>query len=345
MSKIVHLGHWDKFLPPFIDFVEQHFDMSQHEFYFFGKIDKYPTSPRANLHLSDDLRLFDITTIYPLVNSLNNADKIILHGLFNSNIIKLLWLMPWLLKKCYWGMWGADLYAYEYRKKRLVKEFFRRSVIKNLGYILTYIKGDYALAQQWYGTKAQYQECFMYPSNLYKDASICKEKISSSINILVGNSADKSNNHLDVFQRLSQFSQENIRVYVPLSYGGKPEYVTQVIAEGKKLLGERVIPLTDMLPFDQYLALLAEIDIAIFNHNRQQAMGNIISLLSFGKKVFLRSDVTHWNFFQDQHIIVNDIESLDLLPLTEAEKEANLQKIKLFFSESNFIHQLNELFQ
>jgi len=345
MSKIVHLGHWDKFLPPFIDFVEQHFDMSQHEFYFFGKMDKYFIKPRANLHLSKDLFIVDLVTIYPLVKSLNNADKIILHGLFNSNIIKLLWLMPWLLKKCYWGMWGADLYAYEYRKRRPLKEFFRRGVIKKLGYIITYIKGDYELAQQWYGTKAHYQECLMYPSNLYKDASICKEKNSSSINILIGNSADKSNNHLDVFQRLCDFIQEDICVYVPLSYGGKPEYVNQVITEGNKLLGERFIPLTDMLPFNQYLALLAEIDIAIFNNNRQQAMGNIISLLSFGKKVFLRSDVTHWRFFQDQHIFLSDIESLDLLPLTEAEKEANLQKIKLFFSESNFIHQLNELFE
>jgi hypothetical protein len=34
--------------------------MSQHEFYFFGKMDKYFIPPRANLHLSKDLFIVDL---------------------------------------------------------------------------------------------------------------------------------------------------------------------------------------------------------------------------------------------------------------------------------------------
>jgi len=33
------------------------------------------------------------------------------------------------------------------------------------------------------------------------------------------------------------------------------------------------------MPLDEYLNLLAKIDIAIFNHKRKQAMGNITTLL------------------------------------------------------------------
>ena len=38
-------------------------------------------------------------------------------------------------------------------------------------------------------------------------------------------------------------------------------------------------PLVDFMPFDEYLNLLAKVDIAIFNHKRQQAMGNTTILL------------------------------------------------------------------
>lgn len=41
------------------------------------------------------------------------------------------------------------------------------------------------------------------------------------------------------------------------------------------------------MPFEEYLGLLAKIDIAILNHKRQQAMGNITTLLGLGKKYIL----------------------------------------------------------
>jgi dTDP-N-acetylfucosamine:lipid II N-acetylfucosaminyltransferase len=345
MSKIVHLGHWDKFLPPFIDFVEEHFDMTQHEFFFFGKLDKYSVQPRSNLHLSKDLNLLNVFTVYPLIKALNNADKIILHGLFNTNIIKLLWLMPWLLKKCYWVMWGADLYDHQNKEKVSSKRFFKHQIIKKIGYLVTYIKGDYSLAQQWYHTQANYQECLMYPSNLYKHSEQSSAKTTQSINILIGNSADKSNNHLETFELLKKHAKNNVKIYVPLSYGGNKNYILTVISEGKKIFGDHFIPLTEILPFQDYLALLAEIDIAILNHKRQQAMGNIISLLSFGKKVYLKNDVTHWNFFQEHGMSVFDINQFNLDLISETEKQKNLTIVKDYFSEQNYIYQLNELFK
>jgi len=42
---------------------------------------------------------------------------------------------------------------------------------------------------------------------------------------------------------------------------------------------EKFKPLVDFIPFDEYLNLLAKVDIAIFNHKRQQTMGNITTLL------------------------------------------------------------------
>ncbi|MFC6669724.1 hypothetical protein [Marinobacterium aestuariivivens] len=48
-----------------------------------------------------------------LSKSMWQAEKIILHGLFNSHIFYILAFQPWLLRKCSWVIWGGDLYIRE----------------------------------------------------------------------------------------------------------------------------------------------------------------------------------------------------------------------------------------
>ncbi|WP_083234102.1 TDP-N-acetylfucosamine:lipid II N-acetylfucosaminyltransferase [Candidatus Marithrix sp. Canyon 246] len=75
-------------------------------------------------------------------------------------------------------------------------------------------------------------------------------------------------------------------MFVPLSYGDpKGVYIKEVISTGTKIFGDKFIPMTEFMDFDKYLNFLGSINITIFNHNRQQAMGNTITLLGFGKKV------------------------------------------------------------
>lgn len=171
-------------------------------------------------------------------------------------------------------------------------------------------------------------------------------KKESTITILVGNSADPSNNHEEILERLAVFKNKNIMVIAPLSYG-KKDNVDKVVRVGRKLLGERFTPLTDFLPFNEYLKVLTEVDVAVFNHNRQQAMGNIISLLGLGKKVYLRSDVAQWQLFQDLNIEVHDVSQLEstLFNLDNLPNLGNKEKIKNHFSKSNLIKQLESLFQ
>ena len=47
--------------------------------------------------------------------------------------------------------------------------------------------------------------------------------------------------------------------------------------------------------------MLSQIDIAVFNHNRQQATANIEILSYLGKKLFIRSDTTTWD-----HYVIRD---------------------------------------
>lgn len=119
--------------------------------------------------------------------------------------------MPWVLKKCYWVIWGGDLYAHNpenlTRQRNKLDSYIRRSVIKNLGYLVTYIRGDYELAKKWLGCKGEFQECLMYTTNLYREL---KKPVAhhSETNILVGNSASYSNNHFEIFKNLSDFRRK-----------------------------------------------------------------------------------------------------------------------------------------
>lgn len=339
---ILHLFGWDKkFVAPFIDFVGEHFAMADHRFIIYGEVRQEDVPQRQNVIFCQELLKNPLLALAEM----RAARKIILHGLFSSHLLYLLMLQPWLLKKCYWTIWGGDLYVHEAENRdwRWRKnEFIRRFVISRLGHFITQIQGDYELAQKFYGAKGHWHKCFMYPSNLY-----CKNSIASKAHdgtyILLGNSASPSNHHLDALEKLQHFATDDIRIYCPLSYG-EEKYGDKVAKLGKSLFGEKFIPLRDFMPLDSYINLLATIDIAIFNHNRQQGMGNITSLLGLGKKVYLRSSISTWDALRSRGLQIYDIDFLCIEKIKNMDAKKNEELIKIEFSKANLINKLCEIF-
>lgn len=342
-KKILHIGHCDKFIPPFIEIIKEEFSFECHEFMLSkGGFEEHIRDSK-NINLIGSSKLARRYYYLQIIFKMHFADKIFLHSLFDIKIVKILFYFPWLLKKCYWVIWGGDLYVYQNKaqnKSWKKKEFFRRPVIKNMGHLVTYIPGDVELARKWYGARGQYHECFMYTSNTYKELDISNSR-KYTINIQIGNSADSSNNHIEILKKLLPFKDQDIRIYAPLSYGEQAN-AKKVISKGKELFGDKFIPLIDFMPFEQYLEFLGSINIAIFNHQRQQAMGNTITLLGLGKTVFIRSDTTQWQFFQDNKIEVYDTKNLN--SLSNKNHINNIQKIKDYFSDSTLKNQLREIF-
>jgi len=341
---IAHIAVGDKFIEPFIQFIENHFDSKDHLF-LISPMALYKVKPRSNVVMLDE-RMGRLRKMAEWSKAMNKADKIILHGLFDIRIINLLCLQPWLLKKCYWVMWGGDLYHYKLRGRGIrsdIQEAKRAFVIKRMGHLVTYIKGDYELAQKWYGARGEYHTCLMYPSNLYKDY-VVPPKQGDTVNILVGNSADPTNNHAEIFEKLMPNKDQNIRIICPLSYG-IAEYSDRIVKLGAKLFGDKFSPLLDFMPFENYMELLGQIDVAVFAHKRQQAMGNTITLLGLGKKIYMRSDVTSWTIFNEQGIKVFDVDKLDLKPIEEDLRKKNQARIKSIFNEVALVGQLHSIFK
>lgn len=346
-KKILHICTRDGFISSFIEFIKENFDFNEHAFLIkdnkkFAGQQLVPANNNVNAYACNSL-FSKLNYYYQAIFRMHLADKVILHGLFDIKLVIILFFAPWLLKKCYWIILGGDLYTYTLGEKNNIwhkNEFFRRPAIKNMGHLVSYIEGDVRLARQWYGAKGKYHECVMYPSNLYKEYRV-PAKQGTTINIQVGNSATATNNHIEVFDKLLPFREQDIAIYAPLSYGDD-EYAQKVIKQGHALFGDKFKPLTKFMPFEEYLAFLGSIDIAIFNHKRQQAMGNTITLLGLGKTVYLRNDTTQWQFFKDKEIVVGDVEQFS--GLDRLNVDSNQEKIKSYFSVNNYIDQLKRIF-
>jgi len=340
--KILHIIQPDKFIPDFVDFINENFDNGQHLFLVIGNNNIYSIKNYPNIVFMDTL--IGVKKKLRFICILHQYNKIILHNIFNRSVVNLLLFLPWILKRCYWVMWGGDLYHYLYREKGIksdLHEWARRFVIKRLGHLVTYILGDVNLAREWYGAKGKYHECFIYPSNLYKEYAI-PDKQGSSKNILLGNSGDPSNNHFELLDKLLPYKDGDIKIYCPLSYGDE-HHIQDVVKKGHALFGSKFMPLLEFMAFEKYLELLGQIDIAMFGHKRQQAMGNTITLLGLGKKVYMRNDVSSWGVFKNIGITVFNVEENDFSSFNESLMKENQLKVADFFSKDLLVKQWQEI--
>jgi dTDP-N-acetylfucosamine:lipid II N-acetylfucosaminyltransferase len=341
---ILHLFHWDKkFAPPFRDLIHEHFADGRHKFVVYGEVEPDALPASADTVVYRSL----LKNFSSLSRAMHRAEKIILHGLFNHHMFYILALQPWLLKKCCWVIWGGDLYFHEAEQKDIHWkrcELARQFVIKRLPLVTTTVPGDYLLVREWYKTKARYIQNLMYSSHICRQVLPCDDEENDILVIQIGNSADPSNNHKEIIDKLSALKANNFVVYAPLSYGNK-SYADEVIAYGLGKLGDRFIPLTAFMPFEKYNDYLRRVDMVIFNHMRQQAMGNTIALLSLGKMVWLRSDVTPWSYFNELGLNVYDSKGqLQLCKLPPHKKLANIELCKKVFSERALVSAWRRVF-
>ena len=82
----------------------------------------------------------------------------------------------------------------------------------------------------------------------------------------------------------------------------------------------------------------------IFNHERQQGMGNATALLGMGKKVYMRKDVTPFAMFKGLGVKVFSIDELDLDVISKDDKLRNVDNIKLYFSLDNLRSQWKRVY-
>lgn len=349
MSKQVHIMHYEKFIGPFIDLINENFDLDNHFFIIIGNSNSRftPIPKQKNIFTIDINSLIGLKQykFYKILKKYTKeAEKIVLHGLFQTFYIVFFYLNQKLLKRCYWLVWGGDLYFTDMPKNQLkvkIINYMRRRIYKKVGFIVTGTRGDYILTKKWFGAQGKHVKCFSYPSNIFMPIKNITEP-KSTINILVGNSRDPSNNHVEIFNKLLPYKDKDIKIFVPLSYGPNLNYSKRVIKIGKKLFGNKFIPITDFVTYHEYLIFLSKMDIGIFNHKRQQAFSNIITLLGMGKKVYINEESTLNGVYNNYNLKVFNVESVDLNPIDKDVVLRNCRQVEKYFSEDALIHSLKK---
>ena len=347
---IVHLfnntNH--KFSEPYFDFIERRFSNDSHLFIILGDYSIYEFKKRHNLVIISYKR--PLLYIHKVRQFFDKADKIILHQLFiSSTLMVYLIINRRYLNKIYWMIWGGDLYDYKKaisigNLKNVIKSKIKHLFVKEIKHIIAVVYEDYLYAVREYGVVADYFYAFYsFPclQSIHEDAIDKYADKENKIRILVGNSGSESNNHLEILRVLHKFKDENIEILCPLSYGGTHEYIDNVCNEGDSLFAEKFIAVNKFLLFPKYVSMLKTVDIAIFNNDRQQALGNIIMLLYLGKKIFIRSDITTWKYLCRLGLYVEDIYKLNKLAFDEFitinndNYRINRDIVKSHFSEDN----------
>jgi len=335
--KVLHITILDKFIPPFITFVNENFNPNDHLFIIIG-------APRSeygmDLNIENVFWLDSKSKMLELIKYLYEANKIIVHGLWDERIVRLLYLKPRLLEKVYWVMWGGDFYLPEEHSD------IKRFVIKNIKNVITYTDGDVDYIKKYYKANPKHHKCLMYLSGIFDESKYkaCQKIEKDEIWVLAGNSANNTNRHEFVFESVKKSGLENLKVIVPLSYDGNVEYKNKILNIGEKMFGDKFYPLLDFISYNEYLNMLYNIDIALFAHKIQQGMGNLIQLLGLGKKVYLNPESSLWNLFQDLGIKVYDINGdIDLITNSE-ELENNKRIVKEVFSLKSLKTQLKRVF-
>lgn len=354
--KYLHIMHNEKFIGPYIEFLKKNFNFKEHQFFIIdGKdeeIFKIPDYENVYFYRSDcnKRKSFEILKLMKfLYKILSGAEKIYFHSLFNKRIILFLFIFRKFLKRSNWIIWGGDIYCYQKRKNNLKSKVWYIIEDYTKGNFYSYItefEGDYELTQKWFGAKGKYFDCFQYPSNLYKEVSLNQTEVKKEcIYIQIGNSADPSNNHFEILKKLEKYKDKNIIMYCPLSYGDV-EYAEKVINQGKIIFKEKFIPIVEFLDYERYLTLLSKIDIAIFAHNRQQAFGNITSLLSMKKTIYLRDEVTTTKMLKKLGIKIKSFDNLEKLEVfDEMILERNKKIMKKRFSVEQLVEEWKKIFK
>lgn len=308
---------------------------------------------------------------------------LIVHGL-NYNFSKFILDLPKEIKIC-WFAWGYDIYLlpkiqrniygldtlkYLRSKNRfynliqfvknnplLRKIYFRiflnkpdyfltyEKAHKRINYFCTYIVEDFEIFQKYYPNKMKYLEIGYFSINQYLGNSSGEKIELKRGNILVGNSNSVENNHLDLFSRLKNYSNNigNFSIICPLNYGENQSYKNEVCKKGNELFKNNFKPLLDFLSREEYIELLKTCSAAIFYHFRQQAMGNIIALLYMGCRVYLSKINPVYSYLKRIGIVIfdfdSDFEHYLNTPLSSDETINNRTILEAEFSAEDIINQ------
>jgi len=130
---------------------------------------------------------------------------------------------------------------------------------------------------------------------------------SNGTNIMIGNSASFSNNHLYVLNYLKELNTKDT-IVLPCAYGGNPKYKDQICKQYKEAFDDRLKIVADYMPLQKYNEMFMSAGIMVMSSWRQESWGNIFSGLYLGIKVYMSNKNSFYHFLKNIGFIVFSLE-------------------------------------
>lgn len=164
-------------------------------------------------------------------------------------------------------------------------------------------------------------------------------------NILIGNSASLSNNHLYILNFLNKNKlPDSANIIMPLSYGGNQSYINNVISAYSAVFGNNIIVYRDYMPLHEYNKIFTQLRAMILSAWRQESQGTAIMGFYLGVKVFMSEKSPLYQWYKDCGFVVYSLEKSNIedfaIPLNNKEKVHNRKMVLQRYSDDYFKHTL-----